>query len=120
MISNRELAQSYWNAEISRDLDAVMSHYHSDASFVAPGLALDGHEAIRGFYADAAALYPGLEVEIVNEITSGAQSSFEWVAVLISPEGIRHSLRGNNCVLVRDGKFAAVHSFYDTAELLPR
>lgn len=119
MISNRELAQSYWDAEKSRDLNAVMAHYHPDASFVAPGCTLDGHEAIRVFYEDAAALYPGLEVEIVNEITSGTESSFEWVAVLITPDGTRYPLRGNNCIRVRDGKFAAVHSFYDTAELLP-
>ena len=119
MISKRELAQSYWDAEISRDLDAVMAHYHPDASFVAPGCSLNGHEEIRGFYEDAAVLYPQLEVEIVSEITSGAESSFEWVAVLITPDGVRYPLRGNNCIRVRDGKFASVHSFFDTAELVP-
>ena len=31
--SVRSLAESYWAAEAQRDIDAVMSHYHSDATY---------------------------------------------------------------------------------------
>jgi len=117
MTTNYDIARAYWDTEITRDLDAIMAFYHEDATFVAPGWSLKGRDAIRGFYADAAALYPGLEVDIVHEITSGTESAFEWQSVLITPQGVRLPLRGINCLSIIDGKFAAVRSFYDTAEL---
>ena len=119
MTRNYDLARAYWDTEITRDLDAIMAFYHDDATFVAPGWSLQGRDAIRGFYANAAELYPGLEVDIVHETTSGAQSAFEWQSVLITSAGVRYPLRGINCVTLLDGKFTAVRSFYDTAELTP-
>ena len=120
MVSNFDVARAYWDTEITRDLDAIMDFYHEDATFVAPGWNLHGRDAIRVFYADAGELYPGLEVEIVHEITSGTESAFEWQSVLITPVGLRLPLRGINCLSIIDGKFAAVRSFYDTAELSPQ
>lgn len=117
MPTNFDIARAYWDAEITRDLDAIMAFYRDDATFVAPGWNLQGHDAIRGFYANASDLYPGLEVAIVHETTSGAESACEWQSVLITSAGIRYPLRGINCMTVIGGKFAVVRSFYDTAEL---
>jgi ketosteroid isomerase-like protein len=45
-----ELSQSYWNAECRRDLDAVMSHYHDDATHEDAGGLHRGHAEIRANY----------------------------------------------------------------------
>lgn len=112
----REVAEAYWAAECTRDLDAVLSFYHHDAVVLPPdGGELRGHAQIATFYADELEQYPGLEVEIVHEITLGPEACLEWKAVLIDREGRRHLFRGTNVVRVRDGKFESVRAYFDPA-----
>jgi len=110
----RAVAEAYWAAECTRDLDAVLAFYHSDAEVRPPsGPPLRGHAEIATFYADEIRDYPGLEVTIVNEVASGAEAALEWEAVLTDHEGGRHAFRGVNIVRVRDGKFERVHAYFD-------
>ncbi len=116
MRTPREVAESYWAAECARDLAAVLSHYHTDAVVYPPdGQPLHGHDAIKAFYADELDDYPGLEVEIVHEVSNGPEASLEWEAVLIDKAGRRHPFRGVNLVRVRDGKFESVRAYFDPA-----
>jgi ketosteroid isomerase-like protein len=117
MKTNREIAQSYWDAEMRRDLDAVLLHYRPDATFAAPGWAARGHDEIRKYYEDSFSSYPGLEVSIVRELTSGTESVFEWLASMITDAGVRVPLRGVNCVTIMDGKLAEVRAYYDPSPL---
>jgi len=116
MPTPRQVAESYWAAECTRDLQAVLDFYHPDAVVYPPdGGALHGHEEIRTFYADELDDYPGLEVDIVHEVSNGPEASLEWEAVLIDKEGRRHPFRGVNVVRVRDGKFEWVRAYFDPA-----
>ncbi len=109
--SPREVAEAYWRAECSRDIEAILAHFHEDAELVAPGASLRGHDEIRRFYEDAIAQFPGLEVEIVGELTVGDEACLEWEAVMIDHDGGRHPQCGANVIRVSGGKFARVRVY---------
>lgn len=109
----REVAESYWAAESSRDLDAILAHYHPVAEFQPAGNLLRGHDEIRTFYVDSIARFPGLECQIVHEVSNGNEGSFEWNAVLIDHDGVRHPLIGVNVIRVSSGKFESVRAYFD-------
>jgi len=113
----RAVAEAYWRDECARDVDAVMSHYHSDAEFVGPGGRRVGHAEIRSYYEASAAAYPGLWVEIDTELVIGDRGALEWRAELTDHDGRRYPASGVNIVEVRDGKFASVHSYFDTRSI---
>ena len=114
MDSARAVAEAYWAAECRRDLDAVLAYYHEDAEVIPPsGPTLRGHEQIATFYVDEMRDYPGLEVEIVHEVSREPEAALEWEAVLTDHSGGRHPFRGVNIVRVRDGKFESVRAYFD-------
>jgi ketosteroid isomerase-like protein len=114
MRTPREVSESYWAAECRRDIDAVMAHYHSDATYEDAGGLRRGHAEVREAYVESARAYPGLEVRILREFTDTADSSgLEFYAVLIDPAGRRFKVRGVNVVAVRDSKFVSVRSYED-------
>lgn len=118
MQTPREVAESYWAAECRRDLAAVLEHYQPDAVVYPPsGPPFHGRDEIARFYVDEIRDYPGLEVEIVHEVSDGPEAALEWEAVLIDHEGRRHPFRGVNVVRVRDGKFEAVRAYFDPASI---
>jgi len=113
MRTPREVSESYWAAECSRDIDDLMAHYHDDATYEDGAGVRRGKDEVRAFYEGSARDYPGLEVRIVREFPAGDQSALEFDAVLIDPEGRRFRVKGVNVVEVRDGKFAWVRSYED-------
>jgi ketosteroid isomerase-like protein len=122
MRTPREVSESYWAAECRRDIDAVMAHYHSDATYQDAGGLLRGHAEIRGFYEGSALDYPGLEVTITREFTgaptaAGDASALEVYAVLTDHAGQRFQIHGLNVMTVRDGKFTSVRCYEDPLSL---
>lgn len=113
----RAVAEAYWRDESARDVDAVMSHYHPDAEFVGPGGRRVGSDAIRAYYEASCTAYPGLWVEIVDELVSGNRAALEWRAELTDHDGRRYPASGVNVVEVRDGRFVSVHSYFDTRSI---
>lgn len=113
MPTPREVSESYWAAECRRDIDAVMEHYHPDGTYEGPDGLRRGHAEIRAGYEDHVRLYPGLEVEIVQEFPRGDRSALEFDAAFIDTAGKRYRVRGVNVVHVRDGKFVSVRSYED-------
>lgn len=114
MRTPREVSESYWAAECRRDIDAVMAHYHPDATYRDAGGLLRGHAEIRGFYEASARDYPGLEVSVLREFPGSPDASaLEVYAVLIDHDGHRFEIRGLNVMTVRDGKFTSVRCYED-------
>jgi ketosteroid isomerase-like protein len=114
MRTPREVSESYWAAECRRDVEAVMAHYHPDATYQDAGGLLRGHAEIRGFYEASAREYPGLEVTILREFPGSPDASaLEVYAVLIDHGGRRFEIFGLNIMTVRDGRFTSVRCFED-------
>ncbi len=116
MKTPRDIAEAYWAAESTRDLEATLAFYHDDAVVHPPdGTRLQGHAQIATFYEQEMRDYPGLEVTIVHDVTNGDEAALEWEAVLVDHRGRRHPIRGVNIVCVRDGKFEWVRAYFDPA-----
>jgi ketosteroid isomerase-like protein len=116
----REISESYWAAECRRDIDAVMAHYHDDATYEDAGGLRRGRAEVREAYEASARDYPGLEVRIVREFGGGEDASaLEFDAVLVDHQRRRFRVRGVNVVQVRDGKFVSVRSYEDPPGLEP-
>ena len=121
MPSTREVAESYWAAECSRDIDAVMAHYHPDALYQDGAGLLRGHAQIRTFYEGSVADFPDLDVRIVREyVLTPESSALEVRAVLTDPAGRRFGIEGLIAVIVRDGKFVSVRCYEDPLMPLTR
>jgi uncharacterized protein (TIGR02246 family) len=116
--SARAVAESYWAAEIERNVDKVLAHYHPDAVFIPNGQKLNGHSEIRTFYAESCRKYPVLEVEIVRESGETATVSVEWSAAVTDHTGRRMPFVGVNLVKVENGRFREVRAYFDTSPLL--
>ena len=112
-ITPREIAESYWRAECTRKLEPIMAHFHPDATFQPAGNLLRGHDEIRTFYEDSISRFPGLECEIVHEVSNGNEASLEWSAVLIDHDGVRHQLVGVNVIRDENGKYTSVRAYFD-------
>jgi ketosteroid isomerase-like protein len=113
-----EVSEAYWAAECRRDIDAVMEHYHADATYEDSGGLHRGQAEIRRAYEESAEAYPGLEVRIVREYKATPErSALEFDATLIDAAGRRFRVRGVNVVVVRDGKFVSVRSYEDPPSL---
>lgn len=118
MTTPGSVVRSYWTAEESRDIDAVLRYYHPDAELVVPELGrLAGHEEIRKFYAASVARFPGLRVAIDSELADGDRGVFEWSSVFTDHAGRQWPSNGVNVIRVSDGKFSSVHVYYDPAPL---
>jgi ketosteroid isomerase-like protein len=109
----RSLAESYWAAEERRDVDAVMEHYHPDASYQDAGGRRQGARDIRDFYAGSVADYPSLRVDILREFAAAEGAALEFHAVLTDPAGRDWVIRGVNVFQVADGRFTSVRSYED-------
>jgi ketosteroid isomerase-like protein len=70
-------------------------------------------KATEPFYEGMGDDFPGLEVTVVRDITSGEEAALEWAAVLIDRAGNRFPIYGVNLVRIRDGKFTHVRAYYD-------
>jgi ketosteroid isomerase-like protein len=113
-----EVSEAYWAAECRRDIDAVMEHYHTDATYQDSGGLRRGEAEIRRAYEESAQAYPGLEVRIVREYKATPErSALEFDATLIDAAGRRFRVLGVNVVVVRDGKFVSVRSYEDPPSL---
>ena len=77
---------------------------------------LVGHDQIRTFYEGMGDEFPGLELTVVRDITSGDEAALEWAAVLIDRQGNRFPIYGVNLVNVRDGKFTHVRAYFDPTQ----
>jgi limonene-1,2-epoxide hydrolase len=107
------VAEKYWEAEASRNVESVLEMYLDDAVFYPVTGPLVGHAQIRTFYDGMGDTFPGLEVEIVNEVTQGNQASLEWEAVLIDRDGVRFPIRGVNIIETEGDRISRMRSYFD-------
>lgn len=117
MSTIEEIARRYWEAEASRDLDAILSFFTPDATWKGPGVDLRGHDEIRTFYADSAAAFPGLEVEVGRVNGTDDEAAIEWVAVFTNEKGERFDASGVNIMRREGDRIASLHAFWDPSVL---
>jgi limonene-1,2-epoxide hydrolase len=112
-LSPRSVAEAYWRAEESQDVERILNHFHPDATFHPPAGPLVGHDEIRTFYEGMGDNYAQLSVRIVGEVSSDDEAALEWEAELVDPAGNLTQICGVNVVKVSDGKFTHVRAYFD-------
>jgi ketosteroid isomerase-like protein len=114
MKTPREVSDSYWQADMSHDLERILAHYHHDAVFhpaSGPPRARRDPHLLRHEQQ-----FLGMDVKIVHEVTQGDESALAWEIVLTDKQGQQFPVRGVNVVHVSDGKFTSVRSYYDPTQ----
>jgi limonene-1,2-epoxide hydrolase len=112
-VTPRSVAEAYWRAEESQDVERILNHFHRDATFHPPAGPLVGHHEIRTFYEGMGNNYPRLYVRIVREVSSSDEAALEWEAELVDLDGNLTQICGVNVVKVREGKFTHVRAYFD-------
>ena len=115
----RQAAEAYWRAEESRDVSRVLDTFAAAAMFHPVAGPLRGHDEIATFYTNMSDTFPGLEVRIVHEGSSGDEASMEWEATLTDPDGVSNPIHGVNIVWVRDEKIAHMRADFDPTQFPP-
>jgi ketosteroid isomerase-like protein len=82
-----------------------------------PGERLVGWDEIRKWYQATYDQFQSVRVDIVHEISSGDEASFEWKATLTDSSGTVYTPVGVNIVRVENGKFREVRAYFDPSIL---
>ena len=119
MSSIEQIARSYWQAEASRDIEAILAFFTPDATWRGPGLDLRGHEQIGAMYAASAEAFPGLEVEVGRAFGDDDEAAIEWSAVFTDPAGKRIPANGVNVMRREGDRIASLDANWDPSALAP-
>ncbi len=117
----RDLQTSAWDAESRHDIEALLTHFHPDATFQGAGQApKQGRAAIRELTEEFYRSFPELEVVLLDEWGDGETSAaFEFRAYLTDKEGQRFTLDGVILVEIEDGRFTSVRYYEDAPVAAP-
>lgn len=103
----RRVAQLYLDLVNLRDLDRLVELFSPEAVVLHPVGVFEGHEAIRGFYADS--VFPHApEVEGVSLVENGPFVVFEMEAR--TPNGVGHLI--DHLSANDDGKITRLAIYY--------
>jgi steroid delta-isomerase-like uncharacterized protein len=114
----------------AHDADRIRATYADDAVLVAPGVRLEGADAITEYVMVWIRAFPDMHQTVVNGLATDGWVVQEWTATgthtgtLVSPEGEipptnRFSTtRGMQLQRIVDGKIAEEHLYFDELQLL--
>ena len=108
------IIEDYYASWGGTDPDAVVAFMTDDVEFedVTMKEAHQGKDRVRRFVAACFKVVPGVKYEIVASRVSDETYWVEWV---MQPQG----LRGASVGLLRDGKIAMNHDYWNGAEFKP-
>ena len=106
------VSQSYWEAEMQRDLDLIVSHFSTDAVFYTPERTWTGIDEIRERYSRMIEEFPILTLTTGWVLSEGERAAIEWHASLTDTLGRSTLLAGVNLVHVAGGKFRSIRCYF--------
>lgn len=113
-MSVRNVVERYWRDEETRNVAAIIAHYHPHGSLTVPNMGrLEGHEEIRRFYDASVAQFPHLHLEVLDGFERGNKGAFEWQATFSDSSGRLFVLRGVNMVVVEHERLWSVQVYDD-------
>jgi uncharacterized protein (TIGR02246 family) len=119
MSTMEEIAREYWKAEESRDPDRILAFFSPDAEWIGPGIHLRGHDEIRQFYADSAAAFPELDVEVGKAVGDAGEAAIEWSARFRDPDGAERETSGVNIMRTDGERILSLTTYHDPARIAP-
>jgi NAD(P)-dependent dehydrogenase (short-subunit alcohol dehydrogenase family)/ketosteroid isomerase-like protein len=119
MKTMEQLAHEYFAAEETRDPDRILSFFAPDAEWIGPDIYKRGHAEIRQLYADSAAAYPVLNVEVGRAYGSAEQAAVEWKAEFTDHDGNTRDIDGVNVMRTDGERIVSLVTYHDPARIAP-
>lgn len=113
MTKIERIARAYWQAEESRDIDAILAFFAEDASWNGPGNALRGIAEIRTFYEASILRFPSLTVNAGRAFGDECEASIEWSATFRDHAGEAYALDGVNIMRISGNKIVSLTTYND-------
>lgn len=112
-----KIARAFWEAESSRDLNRILSFFTLDADWGSSTSRRKGHAAIREYYTDAMARFPGFTVEVGRVYGNDMEAAIEWHAVFTDPRNRTYPLNGVNLFHLEGDLIASLTHYEDPMPL---
>ncbi|HET7103872.1 MAG TPA: SDR family NAD(P)-dependent oxidoreductase, partial [Terracidiphilus sp.] len=103
-----QLARAFWEAESSQDLDRIVSFFTRDADCGSGTSRHRGHEAIREYYAGAAAQFLGLTIEVGRVYGNDLEAAIERHVILTDSSGRTYQQSGVDLFRRQGGLIASL------------
>ena len=111
-----KIALSYWDAESRGDLPAVLEHFHSDATFTAPGCQFRGRGEIAAFYRKIMGTYKAMRIEARRTIESGSDIVVEFGFHYTRQDGSQGYAEGCNVFTIAGGQFTRFRAYFNPSD----
>jgi uncharacterized protein (TIGR02246 family) len=100
------------------DVDAIMADYAPDVVLIAPGVRLEGLDALRASNTRYLAEFTDINAELTRVIVDGDQGALEWTwSETRRADGLRRSVDDAIVFVLREGRIVYWHEYFDTAGL---
>ena len=115
MIDHTAIAHRYielWNERAqSRRRDLLSENWTTDARYVDPLMAGDGHDAVDALIAGVQQRFPEFKFKLIGEPNGyGDQLRFSWG---LGPDGVDSPIKGTDFALLKDGRIRSITGFLD-------
>ncbi len=127
MATGKDLWNEFETVLVNHDVEGLVSLYTSDAVWDAPGMCLEGTEAIRAYYQTYFKSCSDTRIETSLVIEDGAFVVAEWTSwdtntgPVMLPDGTEipatgktMELPGVSVVEIRNGRFGSVRDHFDS------
>jgi len=130
MTTAADLHQKLFEMLETGGLDRLGEVAHDDCECTMPGMEVQGVEAIRGLLTAYATAFPDQKHSVVRRIVDGDTAAVEltWrgthTGTFATPMGERPptgntiDLTSTDIVVIRDGKIASWHAYYDPTSMM--
>lgn len=107
---NLNLAESYYNAMLTKDFDKMAGYLHDNVHFIGPLAEMQGKDAV----VTAAKNFGGIlqDIQIRSRFTAGNQIMFAYDMVVPAPIG---KFRAAVLMEFTDGFISKIELFYDAS-----
>jgi uncharacterized protein (TIGR02246 family) len=100
------------------DLEAIMADYAPDVVLMAPGVRLEGRDALRTSNARYLAEYTDIDADVTRVIVDGDQGALEWTwSETRRAGGVRRSIDDAIVFVLRDNLIVYWHEYFDITGL---
>jgi hypothetical protein len=115
MTDHTTIARHYidlWNERTaSRRREMLATNWTSDAKYVDPLMAGDGHDGVDALISGVQQKFPDFKFTLIGEPNGfGDQLRFSWG---LGPEGVDSPIKGTDFAVLKDGRIRSVTGFLD-------
>ena len=115
MTDHTTIARHYivlWNERRpSRRREMLATNWTSDAKYVDPLMAGDGHDGVDALISGVQQKFPDFKFKLIGEPNGfGDHVRFSWG---LGPEGVDSPIKGTDFAVLKDGRIRSITGFLD-------